>query len=52
MNFIILFGIIMILCCVLPMVIMSLNREKYINHSGGCCSNKDKENNHIGNKEK
>lgn len=52
MNVIVLFGIIMFFCCVLPMVFMSLNRDKNMNHSGGCCSHKDKDTDHVENKEK
>lgn len=48
MSALVLFGIIMIFCCVLPMVLMNRN----MNHSGGDCSYNDKKTDHVGNKEK
>ncbi len=47
MNIIVLFGIIMIFCCILPMVFMSLNRDKNINHSGGRSLHNDKDTDYV-----
>ena len=52
MNIIVLFGIIMIFCCIIPMAFMSFNRDKNINHSGGCCSHNDKDADRVEIKEK
>lgn len=54
MSIIILFGIMMIFCCIMPMVFMSLNRDKNKNHSDGCSSHShnNKDVNHVEIKEK